>query len=40
MCLYRYELVVMVHRVGILANLNPTSEIYQRVAGLQRGGIY
>lgn len=40
MCLYKYELAVMVYWVGTLASLNPTSEICQRAAGLQRGGIY
>ena len=34
------DIKIMVYWVGILTNLNPTSEIYQRVAGLQRGGIY
>ena len=40
MCLYKCELAVIIYWVGILANLNPTSEICQRAAGLQRGGIY
>lgn len=40
MCLYKYELVVMVYWVGILANLNPTGDICQGAAVLQRGGVY
>lgn len=40
MCLYKCELTVMAYWVCMPVNLNPASEICQRDAVLQGGGIY